>query len=310
MMTLTEDDKAVLLLTTRVAGRGVASLPPTDWHRLGWALRDAGKSPSDLFTEEPPEVVADLSARVADLIGRGAGLAFELEDLERRGIVPVTVMSEQFPSGLRDRLGPLCPPVIFAAGDLGALKAGGLGVVGSRDVTKAGADVATEAAIRAAELGIQVVSGAARGVDRLAMTAATRAGGWVLGVVADSLQRRLQEPEVRELVADGMLTLVTIQHPNAPFSAGSAMGRNKIIYALSDAVLVVASDVDKGGTWAGAREALAKRISPVLVWRGDGEGPGNTRLASLGATEVTSVEGLFATWPPQLTSETEQLTIL
>jgi predicted Rossmann fold nucleotide-binding protein DprA/Smf involved in DNA uptake len=310
MNTLTEDDKAVLLLTTRVAGRGVASLPPTEWHRLGWALRDAGKKPADLFSEGPPDAVSDLSTRVADLMSRGSGLAFELEDLEQRGVVPLTVMSERFPSRLRDRLGPLCPPVIFAAGNLELLGGGGLGVVGSRDVTAEGANVATEAAAQAAELNIQVVSGAARGVDRLAMTAATRSGGQVLGIIADSLLRRLQEAEIRELVAEGMLTLVTIQHPNASFSTGSAMGRNKIIYALSDGVLVVASDVDKGGTWAGAKEALTKRIAPVLVWRGDGEGPGNARLASLGAVGVTSLDGVFATWPPQPAAETEQLTIL
>lgn len=44
------------------------------------------------------------------------------------------------------------------------------------------------------------------------------------------------------------------------------MQRNKLIYALADASLVVNSDVDKGGTWAGAIEQLEKlRFIPVYV---------------------------------------------
>jgi DNA processing protein len=297
-MTLTDNDKAILLLTTRVAGRGVAALPPTDWRRLDLALDDAGMTPADLFTGAVPDPVADLSDRVGHLLARGATLETELETFERRGIVPVTVMSDRFPERLGDRLGPLCPPVLFVAGDTGVLGAGGLGIVGSRDALPNALNVAVEAATRAAEQAIQVVSGAARGVDRMAMAASTGYGGWVLGVVADSLQKRLEQPDTAELVTGGALTLATIHHPDASASVKLAMKRNKVIYALSDAVLVAASDLDKGGTWAGAKEALANRTAPVFVWRGDHEGPGNAKLAELGAIEMTSVDDLFATWPP------------
>ncbi|MDF1597622.1 MAG: DNA-processing protein DprA [Acidimicrobiia bacterium] len=310
-MMLTEDDKAVLLLTTRVAASDAPSLPPTEWNKLGWALRDAEMAPADLFYRSPPESVdTEMTARIADLLDRGTGLALQLEDLENRGINAVTVMSERFPDRLRSRLGNICPPVIFVAGDLNLLEAGGLGIVGSRNVSEAGAEVARSAARLATEHGVPVVSGAARGVDQLAMVAAALSGGTVVGVVADSLQRRLREAEVREQVSAGNMTLATIQHPNAPFSPGSAMGRNKIIYALSDAVLVVASDVESGGTWAGADEALKKGLCPVFVWRGDGEGPGNEALGKRGAIEVKSVDDIFREWPPVVPDVAEQLTIL
>lgn len=58
----------------------------------------------------------------------------------------------------------------------------------------------------------------------------------------------------------------------------SAMGRNKVIYALSKATLVVASDEDSGGTWSGATEALKRGIAPVITWVGEGSGPGNEPL--------------------------------
>ena len=47
------------------------------------------------------------------------------------------------------------------------------------------------------------------------------------------------------------------------------MQRNKVIYALSDAALVVTSDLEKGGTWTGAVEQLEKyRMVPVFIRNG------------------------------------------
>jgi DNA processing protein len=44
------------------------------------------------------------------------------------------------------------------------------------------------------------------------------------------------------------------------------MQRNKLIYALADTSLVVSSDFNKGGTWAGAGEQLDKlKFVPVFI---------------------------------------------
>ena len=62
------------------------------------------------------------------------------------------------------------------------------------------------------------------------------------------------------------------------------MQRNKLIYALADAALVVSSDYEKGGTWSGAIEQLEKlRLVPVYV-RSNGEiGRGLEALRHKGA---------------------------
>jgi predicted Rossmann fold nucleotide-binding protein DprA/Smf involved in DNA uptake len=70
------------------------------------------------------------------------------------------------------------------------------------------------------------------------------------------------------------------------------MSRNKIIYGLSTATVVVATDEDTGGTWAGATEALNKRIATVLVWRGEGEGPGNSALTERGGAAIEAPSDL------------------
>ncbi len=81
--------------------------------------------------------------------------------------------------------------------------------------------------------------------------------------------------------------------PDTPFQAGNAMGRNKIIYALSRVTFVASSDKGSGGTWAGAKEALDKRYAPVAVWAGKGARDGNEELARRGATPVAHVADLF-----------------
>jgi predicted Rossmann fold nucleotide-binding protein DprA/Smf involved in DNA uptake len=126
-------------------------------------------------------------------------------------------------------------------------------------------------------------SGGAKGVDGRSMGAALENGGQVVGVLADSLERAARAPANREAIADGRLTLLTPYSPNAPFNVGMAMGRNKLIYTLADWALVVASDAETGGTWAGATEALKAGWAPVFACDGEAFPEGNKRLLRKGA---------------------------
>ena len=195
-------------------------------------------------------------------------MAFELERLGQSGVFTLTPFDECYPERLVKRLGTKAPPLLHAAGDLGLLRPGGLGVVGSRNVTDDGAEAARAAAERAARLGYALISGGARGVDQTAMSAAFEAGGAVVEVLAESLSRRLKKPDVRRAIHDGRAVMCTPYRPDAPFSAGNAMGRNKLVYALSLVTLVMASEVGRGGTWSGAVEALKIGAGRVGVWQG------------------------------------------
>jgi DNA processing protein len=64
------------------------------------------------------------------------------------------------------------------------------------------------------------------------------------------------------------------------------MRRNKLIYALADAALVVNSDFEKGGTWAGATEQLDRlRMVPVYVRSTGANSPGIDALRRKGASD-------------------------
>ena len=136
------------------------------------------------------------------------------------------------------------------------LQAGGLAVVGSRDASEEDIEFARSVAAACASQNIPVISGGARGVDLEAMAAGFEAGGKAVGVLPDSLARNAVSARYREGLVSGRLVLVSPYDPDARWFAFTAMERNKVIYALSDAALVVSSAAENGGTWAGAVEAL------------------------------------------------------
>jgi predicted Rossmann fold nucleotide-binding protein DprA/Smf involved in DNA uptake len=80
------------------------------------------------------------------------------------------------------------------------------------------------------------------------------------------------------------LVLVSSYDPLAGFNVGHAMQRNKIIYALADAGLVVNADLGKGGNWTVALEQLDNYKRIPLYGRSSGSSnPALTALIEKGA---------------------------
>lgn len=312
-MKRSDDALATIALVSRLCADGLQPLKASEFWKLA-AKSDSrpgdflGMSADDLASGGG--VPAALAHRVVSLLGRATALAFELERLQHSGIRMLTPYDEHYPSRWSERLEAKAPPLLYAAGAIELLDAGGLGVVGSRDVSPPGAEVAIDAAKCASARGYPLVSGGARGVDQLSMNAALDSGGAVVGVLADSLSRKLRNADIRAAIHDERALVCTPYNPDAGFSAGNAMGRNKLIYALAAITLVVASDKDKGGTWSGATEALDRRFGQVAVWRGAGEGPGNEGLERRGAVPISDlddIEHLLDDGDANTTPDTSQL---
>ena len=288
-----DDSLATILLVSRMARDGVAPLSASQF----WRLVDQVGDPGDLLGRSEDELIGsglaeDMAARVVGLLSRAVAMAFELDRLDQSGIATLTPFDEGYPQRLLARLGSKRPAILHAAGALELLDQRGVGVVGSRDVSKDGAEVAEALGRQATSLGLPLISGAARGVDQLAMNAAFQAGGTVVGVPARSLVRMLRTPGVRRAVHEGRTVMCSPYAPDSPFSVGKAMGRNKLIYALSEVTVAVAADYGSGGTWSGTTEALRGEYCRVAVWRGSGEGPGNEQLERRGALPLTDTSGL------------------
>jgi predicted Rossmann fold nucleotide-binding protein DprA/Smf involved in DNA uptake len=293
--TRSDSSLAALLLTQRLVDTPVAPLKSSEY----WALLDRVGDPAALLGLGPAAIAGTtgvdpaLAGRLARLLDAATSFAFHLDEAEQSGLRVIASVDESYPQVLIERLRRSAPPLLYAVGDPALLSSELLGIVGSRNVTESVAGVARAAAAGAVGAGLGVASGAAKGVDRLAMTAALDAGGTVVGVLADSLARVTRDADVRRAVGDGRLCLCTPYKPTAGFSVANAMGRNKLIYALSRATLVVAADAEQGGTWAGAAEALRQSTAPIVVWTGAGAGAGNALLVGRGATALDDLSSLF-----------------
>lgn len=87
----------------------------------------------------------------------------------------------------------------------------------------------------------------------------------------------------RDRLTDGRLVLLSPFDPESRWFAHSAMDRNKLVYGLADAAVVVSSADGQGGTWAGATEALKRSKIPVYVKASGCVPSGNSHLLKLGA---------------------------
>ena len=97
------------------------------------------------------------------------------------------------------------------------------------------------------------------------MQGALEGEGTAIGVLADSLLRSATSSRFRNGIMSGSLTLVSPFNPEAGFNVGNAMRRNRYIYCLSDAAVVISSTLDRGGTWNGAIEDLKAAWVPLWV---------------------------------------------
>ena len=290
---LSPDTQVALLLHGRFGGArgGPKPLAPGEFNKLGAWLRQEGLQPSDLLAPDVDEVLDRLPesvaepARVRDLLRRGTALAFAVEEWVRRGLWVVGRADAAYPERLRSTLRSAAPPVLYGAGEIGLLEGPALGVVGSRNADEDALAFTREVGERCAREGVCVVSGGAKGVDWEAMSGVLDTGGEAVGVLAEGVAKPATSKRYRDALRDGRLVLLSPYAPDARWTTYNAMARNKVVYGLSDHVLVVSSDT-RGGTWEGATENLKRSWVPVLARVEVGVPVGNRRLVEMGATPL------------------------
>lgn len=289
---LSPDTQAILLLCG-IFGHDTETKPLTitEYSQFAQWLLNQGLRPTDMLQ---PEGVAQLTkfahrtitpARLQSLLKRGGSLALAVEHWTNKGLWVISRSDAQYPKRLKDKLKHLAPPILYGTGNIALLSNGGLSFVGSRNVDEHGISFTREVASMCVSEKVQVISGGAKGVDTEAMLTALSEGGQVVGVLGHSLAQASLSRKYRQGLQSNNLVLISPYNPEAGFSVGTAMGRNKYIYTLSDACLVVSSDL-KGGTWNGANENLKNRWVPLLVREGSNIPKGNKKLIELGATAV------------------------
>ena len=183
---------------------------------------------------------AGLPAGLTERLTKQVSLARAEQEAKRckkLGIRLVSRRDEDYPALLRQLHRP---PLMLSVRGLWPPVPQTLAIVGARAATPSGRQIAASFATRAAELGVAVISGLARGVDRWALVATVEAQGWALGVLGCGID--VAYPSENRALQDRMARCGTVI---SEFPLGQRPDRwtfprrNRIIAALAQAVLVV-----------------------------------------------------------------------
>lgn len=299
---LSPNTQAILLLTAPlIAGRNTPSrdlLTLGEYKKFARFLISIQSQPSDLLGGNANGLINDCdsvvpSERLRRLLDRGFLLGQAVERWQSRAIWVVSRADAEYPKRFKERLKDDAPTVLYGCGEFSLLSRGGLAVVGSRHVDESLVSYANVVGRMAAKANRPVISGGAKGVDLAAMRGALESEGEVVGMLSERLERVSLDRENRRYLMEGRLVLASPYDPQASFNVGHAMQRNKLIYALSDAALVVNADYKKGGTWAGAIEQLERfHMVPVFVRSTGTENRALTALHERGAFNWPNPETL------------------
>jgi predicted Rossmann fold nucleotide-binding protein DprA/Smf involved in DNA uptake len=290
---LSKDTQAVLLLCGRFSPREDAQpLDLREYNRVVDFLHRQNLRPAFLFDPAVFDLDWPVSgielSRLRSLLGRGMALGLATERWINGGRWVVSRSDEDYPVRLRLHLGRSAPPLLWSVGDLRLLQNGGIAVVGSREIDEDAVRWAEQLTIGCVASGLTIISGGARGTDQVALASALLAGGSAVGVLPEGLGRPSVVSRYREAIVDGRLVLISPFYPDAGFNVGNAMARNKVIYGLADAAVIIRADAHKGGTWAGAEEELRRdnRI-PLFVRAAEPVEEGNRALLAIGGRALT-----------------------
>lgn len=175
-------------------------------------------------------------------------------DCLRTGTAILTIADADYPEPLRHiHDGPL---VLYVRGDRSLLGREQIGIVGSRNATRAGLEHARSFAAALGQKGLLVTSGLALGVDGAAHAGALDAGFPTVAVIGNGVDKPYpyRHRTLSERIA-GEGVIVSEYPPGTSAKAGHFPRRNRIISGLSRGILVVEAGL-KSGSLITARLAL------------------------------------------------------
>lgn len=242
------------------------------------------------------EPVASYNVRTSYLVEQARTNWAKAETILARfkdmGIEVVSSTDVRYPARLKE-VGSF-PPLLYALGNIDLLKRHSVAICGSRHASPDGLRHAHEFGVVAAQSQLCVVSGYARGVDRLAHQGALRASGCVVIVLAEGILNFRVRRDFDSVERFWDNTLVISQFPpEQPWRVHTAMGRNRVICGLARGLVVVEAR-ESGGTIAAGRECLQQKKP---LWVIEYSSPrddcgGNTMLIREGGIGIRTVRGL------------------
>lgn len=219
---------------------------------------------------------------------------YEYQTLKRSEITILHPSQPDFPRHLLE-----ISPIMFLKGQHKLLASDGVAIVGSRHVSDRGVKITKKIAAGLADEGKNVVSGYSKGVDSTAHLAALDAKGTTTLVLPYGINELRQKREFKKYNWNQDVLAVSQFSPDAKWLARNAMIRNRLICALSKAIVVIESGPERdtagkmSGTFDTGKTALDMNLPLFVVSPEHFESPpkGNADLITLGGRTLDPSDG-------------------
>ena len=257
---MTGPEQGFLLLTSQLGAPDRKPLTVAQFRNLAKRATDAerGVTSRDLEIGDLMSLGYDsaMAERIYGLLAGTNRLREYLHRAEACDCYPITRLNPVYPVAVRQRLGLDSPGVLWAKGDSSLLNKPTVAVIGSRELREENRKFADEAGRQIAQQGYVLVSGNAKGADKTAQEACLDAGGKVISIVADSLQKQPLRRNILYLSLDDF---------DQSFSTQRALHRNHVIHAMASLTIAAQCTLGKGGTWDGILTNIKHGWNPVCV---------------------------------------------
>jgi len=225
--------------------------------------------------------------------------------MEMPPYVDVTPLDPTYPSRLRALPDPPAS-VTYRGGPLDAKRA--VAIVGSRRAQPEAERFARQLAFALAKAGVVVVSGGAHGIDAAAHRGAVEASGRTWAVAGTGCEHCFppDHADLFDAIGAGPGTMVWPFPRMVGVRPGAFLARNRVLVALSDAVVVVQAGVPSGALRAAS---CARRLGkplwvvPAPPWAL--EFRGSHQLLDQGARALTSIKSFLDSLDLQRTASAD-----
>jgi DNA processing protein len=242
---------------------------PANLKMIYQSLKNHNLSAADIFNLSPEEIRNEFqfNDKITEAIISSKGTLSRIEDIYfdilDTGIETILFFEDSYPARFMDMPGSAFPPILYTYGNKSLLNERGAAILGEKNLSPKGEEIAFLAAKELAKHKIIIISGLARGVDEIAHRSALENDGRTIALIPYGI-KHLKIPRMIEHVYNqDNLLLVSPFYPDIEYNKFNAYIRNRLICALAYAVYIVECPKDSGIFEAG--KSAHKLNVPLFV---------------------------------------------
>ncbi len=209
-------------------------------------------------------------------------------------MIEIRIENDQYPDTLRKIKNP--PKQLYLEGNIELLNKNSIAIIGSRNCSENGKNLAKKFAKELVEQDLTIISGMAKGIDSHAHIETLNNNGNTIAVLGNGFNNIFPKENInlyqKIIKSNGLI--ISEYPPNVKAKSDFFLERNRIVSGLSIGILVIEAAY-RSGTSVTARIAKeqGKKIFVLPHEIGDIHGVGTNNLIRKGATLVTSTKEII-----------------